>query len=202
MVIFTYNLKTNNMETRFELELGERFSLESEIYSADKYNKSSQSRSRRHNIEIESVQGSAFEESVDIEIEMSNGDSIKFESDGTRSTITINGEDYDVGWESDYDFWNDALLLDEKWNPMLIETIMDFYSDPIKTVSKTLHVVVMDFNAVTVTSYVIEKEEFREIATDIDADDDDDVVIEFIDRQGHRQSEIHYMFSEDEIEFN
>jgi hypothetical protein len=190
------------METRFELELGERFSLESEIYSADKYNKSSQSRSRRHNIEIESVQGSAFEESVDIEIEMSNGDSIKFESDGTRSTITINGEDYDVGWESDYDFWNDALLLDEKWNPMLIETIMDFYSDPIKTVSKTLHVVVMDFNAVTVTSYVIEKEEFREIATDIDADDDDDVVIEFIDRQGHRQSEIHYMFSEDEIEFN
>jgi len=190
------------METRFELELGERFSLESEIYSADKYNKSSQSRSRRHNIEIESVQGSAFEESVDIEIEMSNGDSIKFESDGTRSTITINGEDYDVGWESDYDFWNDALLLDEKWNPMLIETIMDFYDDPIKTVSKTLHVVVMDFNAVTVTSYVIEKEEFREIAKDISADDDDDVVIEFIDRQGHRQSEIHYMFSEDEIEFN
>ena len=79
---------------------------------------------------------------------------------------------------------------------------MKFYDEPIKTISKTLNVVVMDFNAVTVTSYVIEKEEFREIATDIDADDDDDVVIEFIDRQGHRQSEIHYMFSEDEIEFN
>jgi hypothetical protein len=182
------------METRFELELGERFSLESEIDSVMRYNKLSR-------FEIESVQGNAFEDSVDIEIETSNGASIKFKSDRTSSTITINGEDYDVGWESDYDFWNDALMFDDKWKPMLIVTIMDFYHIPTKTVSKTLHVVVMDFNAVKVTSYVIEKEEFREIATDISADDDEDVVIEFIDRQGHKQSEIHYMFSEDEIEF-
>ena len=66
--------------------------------------------------------------------------------------------------------------------------------------AKKLNVVVMDTLELTVTSYVIEKEEFEEIAKDIDSDDDDDVVTEFIERREHSHG-IEYMFSEDEIEF-
>ena len=66
--------------------------------------------------------------------------------------------------------------------------------------AKKLHVVVMDTLELTVTSYVIEKEEFEEIAKDIDSDDNDDVVAEFIEGCGHSHG-IEYIFSEDEIEF-
>jgi hypothetical protein len=66
--------------------------------------------------------------------------------------------------------------------------------------AKEFFIVVLDFNTVSVNHYELEKEEFAKIADEIDADDEDEVVQEFIHRAGHHLSEVQYMFSEEEIE--
>lgn len=63
-----------------------------------------------------------------------------------------------------------------------------------------LFIVVLDFNAVSVNHYKLEKEEFAKIANEITAGDIDEVVQEFINRVGHHLPAIEYMFSDEEIE--
>jgi hypothetical protein len=63
-----------------------------------------------------------------------------------------------------------------------------------------LHVTVMDYNSVTVNLYKINKTVFMSIANEIDTHEEDEVVQEFISKQGHHLSEVNYMYSPNEIE--
>ncbi len=66
--------------------------------------------------------------------------------------------------------------------------------------AKEFFIAVLDFNSVTVNHYRLERKEFEKIANEIDTEDADEIVQEFISNNGHHLSEVNYMFSEEEIE--
>lgn len=65
---------------------------------------------------------------------------------------------------------------------------------------RKIYLWVMDFNTVTVHTYEIEKEEMESISNEIDAQDEDETVVEFFTRKGHNQSEVEYMYTGSKIE--
>lgn len=66
-----------------------------------------------------------------------------------------------------------------------------------------VYVVVLDFSRPTVNCYEIEKEEIEEIANEIGSevsiDELDAIVLAFLDRHEHNESECQYMFSTEPI---
>lgn len=65
--------------------------------------------------------------------------------------------------------------------------------------NKTLYVVILNLSTVAVVFCSIDEAEFNKIRDEIDAEDDDEIVVEFMSRNGHRESECSYMFSDKPI---
>lgn len=63
-----------------------------------------------------------------------------------------------------------------------------------------INLAVLDFNSVTVSLYTISPDEFRAISDEIGEEDEETVVLEYMDRKGHRESECNWMYSNRSIE--
>ncbi len=65
--------------------------------------------------------------------------------------------------------------------------------------NKTIYLVILNLNTVKTVFCSIDETEVKEIREAIDAEDDDEIVVEFMSRNGHRESECSYMFSDKPI---
>ena len=64
---------------------------------------------------------------------------------------------------------------------------------------KEIKLAVLDFNSVTVNLYVISRIDQSRISKYIGSKDQEEIVIKFMEEQGHKESECNYMYSENEI---
>jgi hypothetical protein len=65
--------------------------------------------------------------------------------------------------------------------------------------NKTIYLVILNLNTVKTVFCSIDEAEVKEIREAIDAEDDDEIVVEFMSRNGHRESDCQYMFSDKPI---
>jgi hypothetical protein len=64
---------------------------------------------------------------------------------------------------------------------------------------KTIYLVVLNFNTGTVNLYSILGADQKRISKEIEETDQDSIVLQFMREMEHRESECHYMFSNEPI---
>ena len=62
-----------------------------------------------------------------------------------------------------------------------------------------IYLAVLNFNTTEVHMYCISRIDQERISKEIDEEDDDSIVLEFMSEHGHKESECNYMFSNKEI---